>query len=70
MRKRNAGRVGSKATAARKRDAVKDLSARSGGVVGGFLPAAGATKLAAADATTVRGQMATDTCVVWYGKIE
>ena len=40
MRKRNVGRVGSKATAARKRDGVKDLSARKARrVVGGLLPA-------------------------------
>ena len=40
MRKRNAGRVGSKTTAARKRDGVKDLSARTARrVVGGLLPA-------------------------------
>jgi hypothetical protein len=40
MRKRKAGQVGSKPTAARKRDAVKDLSARKARrVVGGLLPA-------------------------------
>jgi len=40
MRKRNAGRVGSKTTAGRKRAGVKDLSARTARrVVGGLLPA-------------------------------
>ena len=40
MRTRNAGRVGSKTTAARKRDGAKDLSARQARrVVGGLLPA-------------------------------
>jgi hypothetical protein len=40
MRKRKAGRVGSKPTAAGKRDAVKDLSARQARrVAGGLLPA-------------------------------
>ena len=40
MGKRKGGRVGSKAAAARKRDAVKDLSARGARkVVGGLLPA-------------------------------
>jgi len=40
MSKRRVGRGGRKVTAARKRDAVKDLSARKDrGVVGGLLPA-------------------------------
>jgi hypothetical protein len=69
MGKRSGGRAVGKAKVTRKRGAVKDLSARRGGVVGGLLPAVRAPKLTAADAPAVRGQ-ATEQFTVYYGKIE
>ena len=65
MRKRKAGRVGSKTKTIRKRNAVKDLSARKARrVVGGLLPAVRARQ------TLGRPDLPTDQITVYYGKIE
>jgi hypothetical protein len=67
MRKRKAGRVGSKPTAAGKRAAAKDLSARQARkVVGGLLPAVRPAERAAPSQTNAP----TESWGFHYGKVE
>ena len=67
MRKQKAGRVGSKPTAARKRKAVKDLSARKArSVVGGLLPAV----RPAPRATPNQGDVPLESVSFSYAKIQ
>jgi hypothetical protein len=65
MRKRKAGRAGSKPAAARKRDGVKDLSARKArSVVGGLLPA-----VRQPGATPSKSELLTESISINYSKM-
>jgi hypothetical protein len=70
MSKRNVGRVGRKRTGARKRSAVKDLSARKARrVVGGLLPAVKPAR-EAAPASPSTSSLPLETVSFNYGKIQ